>query len=118
MNALAKGQGWLANPTKLQRLKGMNKVRSIQQELDRYLKTWDEQPLTINMWSDFSVAQYQSIDSIDALEQKLAQFPPGTEFIISRLENAKDNFRSAQLRDFLVKHGMSIKEEQVVVPTF
>jgi hypothetical protein len=45
--ALATGKGWLSDKTKLQRLSQLTKVPRIQQQLEGYLKIWENQPLTI-----------------------------------------------------------------------
>ncbi len=49
MRALATGKAWLSDKTELQRLSQLTKVRHVQQQLDGYLKIWEEQPLTISL---------------------------------------------------------------------
>jgi hypothetical protein len=87
MKALATGNGWLTGPTKLRSLKRMNKIFSSEPELERFMNSWDANPVTIQFTSlppyfRASGVQYD-YDSMDALERKLAQFPAGTKFAIS-----------------------------------
>ena len=49
MAALATGKSWLSNKSKLQRLSQLTNVRRLQQDLERYLKMWDDPALTISM---------------------------------------------------------------------
>jgi hypothetical protein len=109
MQALATGRSWLSDKTKLQRLSQLTKVRRIQQQLEGYLKIWEDQPLTILLDSGSSpvgsyarVAQYES-HSMDALKAKLTQFPSGTKFVlsISPIESPANDKNLAELRTFL-----------------
>src|SRR6266496_1206108 len=120
MRALATGKAWLSDKTELQRLSQMTKVRRIQQQLDSYLKIWEDQPLTIflddgSSWARFHarVAQYE-FHSKDALEQKLTQFPSGTKFLlsISPVESPANDQTLTELRTFLSSHGMSLAGER------
>lgn len=112
MQALATGQSWLSDKTKLQRLSQVTKVQRVQQELDRYLKIWENEQLAISI-EDRSlglgfyarVAQYE-LHSMDALKKKLTQFPSGTKFLISI--SPVDDQTLIDLRTFLSNHGMSL----------
>jgi hypothetical protein len=120
MQALATGKAWLSDKTELQRLSQMTKVRRVQQQLDGYLKIWEEQPLTISLDDGSSsvgfharVAQYE-FHSMDALKQKLTQFPSGTKFLvpISPVESATNAQILTELHTFLSSHGMSVAGEK------
>ena len=118
LEALATGRNWLTDRTKLQSLSGLSNVRGIQQELDRYLRYWDEQPLTIFLdlpppRFHARVAQYY-LDSMDSLKNKLNQFPSGTKFAVSTTPNdsTADDQGLSEIRAFLSSHGMSIAEEK------
>jgi len=120
MRALATGKAWLSDKTELQRLSQLTKVRRIQQQLDSFLKIWEDQPLTIflddgSSWARFHarVAQYE-FNSKDALEQKLTQFPPGTKFLlsISPVQSPANDQTLTELRTFLSSHGMSLTGEK------
>jgi hypothetical protein len=121
IQALATGRSWLSDKSKLQRLSGLTSVRRLhQQQLDNYLKIWEVQPLTISV-DDGSLpggfhgrlAQYE-FHSMDALKEKLIQFPSGTKFLISisPIESAANDHALAELRDFLNGHGMSVAGEK------
>jgi hypothetical protein len=52
---------------------------------------------------------------MDALKEKLAQFPSGTKFLLSRppVESPVDDQTLTELRTFLTSHGMSLAEQSV-----
>ncbi len=120
MQALATGKSWLSNKTRLQRLSQVTKVSQIQQQLDSYLKIWDEPVVSISFQHGAEpfpfiaqVAQYE-FRSLDALKEKLAQFPSGTKFLLSTppVESPANDQTRVQLRTFLSGHGMSLAEEK------
>ncbi|MEY2493757.1 MAG: hypothetical protein QOJ45_249 [Verrucomicrobiota bacterium] len=118
LEALATGRNWLTDRTKLQSLSGLSSVRDIQQQLDRYLRSWDEQPLTISFdlpppRFHASVAQYY-LDSMEDLKNKLSQFPSGTKFAISTTQDdpAAGDERVSEIRTFLSSHAMSVTKEK------
>ena len=118
VTALATGRSWLTDKGKLQRLARLTNVRRLRQQLDNYLKAWDNQPLTIFFNSPPNgfvarVAQYE-LRSMDALKEKLAQFPSGTKFFLSTSsDESTANDRSlSELRAFLSSHGMSVAGEK------
>jgi len=59
------------------------------------------------------VAQYE-FHSMDALKEKLRQFPRGTKSIlsISPIESAANDQAIAELRTFLGSHGMALTGER------
>ena len=120
MQALATGKSWLSDKIKLQRLSQATQVRRLRQDLDRYLKMWEDQSPTIfvnnNSWPfrfEARVAQYE-FHSLEALKEKLSQFPSGTKFILSTpaTESSANAETLAELRAFLTAHGMSVAEER------
>ena len=48
VQALATGKSWLYDKAKLQRLSELSKVKRIQQQLDGYLKMWEEPAISIS----------------------------------------------------------------------
>src|SRR5207253_2711528 len=87
VRVIATGKGWLTDQAKLQRLTAMSKAPAIQHQLDDYLKMWHQPPLPLSVYScaprfDAHVAQYQ-LSSLNALKEKLSQFPSGTAFVVS-----------------------------------
>jgi len=120
MQAVATGQSWLSDKSMLQRLSQLTKVRRIRQELDGYLKIWEDQPFTIFVSHDSSAARFDSrvaqyeCHSMDALKDKLAQFPSGTKFFLSTpsVEPTVNDQILAELRTFLSSHGLLVAEEK------
>jgi hypothetical protein len=118
MQALAKGKSWLSDKNKLQRLLQMTKVRRPQQDLELYLKNWQNEPLTITIDSGAwptgfhaRLAQYE-FQSLKALKEKISQFPSGTKFSLSILarESAAEDQSVVELRAFLTARG-AIKDQ-------
>jgi hypothetical protein len=119
MRALAEGRSWLADEGKLQRLSQLTKATRLHQEfLDPYLKLWSDQPLTVSLNYniaplDAHVAQYE-FHSIADLEDKLAQFPRGTKFVLSVLpaDAAESDPSRTELCRFMAAHGMVVAAEK------
>ena len=120
MQALARGQSWLSDKSELQRLSQLTKVRGIQQQVDVYVKMWDNEPLTISLDGSSpavgfhaQVAQYE-LRSMDALKKKLSQFPSGTKFVLSipPVESPANDQTLIELRSFLSSIGMSVAEKK------
>jgi len=122
MQALATGRAWLSDKAALQRLSQLTKVPRIQQQLDGYLKMWDEEALTISFQHGSEpypfharVAQYE-FQSIEELKEKLAQFPSETKFFLSppSTESPANEQTRDELRSFLNGHGMSLTEAKPI----
>lgn len=120
MQALVTGRSWLTEESKLQRLSQLTKVSRLRQQLDPYLKLWSDPPLTVSfnhnpspLGLDARVAQYEYHSLVD-LEDKLAQFPAGTKFVLSVPPlNSPDNEKSlTDLRRFITTHGMVVAGEK------
>ena len=111
--ALASGRGWLSDKAALQSLAQQTKVRRVRQQLESYVKLWDSESLTISIDSSSSdfharVVQYE-LHSIDALKEKLAQFASGTSFTLTiSTADSSAGETAAELRKFLISHGMSV----------
>jgi hypothetical protein len=120
MRALAVGKSWLSDKTRLQHLSELTKVRRIREQLDGYLKIWQDQAFTIFVSYDSAaarldsrVAQYE-FHSLEALKEKLAQFPSGTKFVLQtpRVESTDNDQILGELRTFLSNHGMAVGGEK------
>ena len=83
LNALAAGQGWLTDETKLNRLLDLSVGPNQRAELEQFLKSWQARPRQIQFTEPgrqrFQIAQY-SPRSLQLAIEKLNQFPPGTTF--------------------------------------
>jgi hypothetical protein len=113
LRALTTGTSWLTNRTKLQSLLADTKGARLRSTLESYVGIWNSPPFVITArlsgGFDAHVAQYE-FRSIDALEGKLAQFPPGTSFLlrISGSESPAERAFDAALRTFLGDHEMIV----------
>ncbi|HKV34836.1 MAG TPA: hypothetical protein VJP89_10955 [Pyrinomonadaceae bacterium] len=118
--ALATGKSWVADKNKLQRLLQMTKVRQIQQEVESYLKNWQDE--TINIAIDTKslptpfharLAQYEC-HSMNDLKDKITQFPSGTKFAlyIQPQQSSADDQSLTELRAFLTARKMLIAEQK------
>jgi hypothetical protein len=124
--AIAEGDGWLTDEAKLQRLKTMSKVPTIQSDIDRSLEQWHRSPLALAIIScgpkssaqsdvaDFDrfwakVAHY-TFYAFDELKAKLSQFPRGTKFELSPPWDKMDQACIDDLRAFLASHEFSVTD--------
>ena len=112
--ALATAKSWLSDEDTLQRLSQLTKVRRVHEQLDAYLKTWENHPLVISLNNnpppsglDVRIAQYE-FHSMVELEAKISQFPPGTKFLLAipPTESEANGRSLTELRTFLSSHGM------------
>jgi hypothetical protein len=118
--AIATGRAWLTDKAALQRLAQQTKVRRVRQMFDDYLKRWEDEPLRMFIDASYSrfhasVGQYQ-FQSPDALKEKLAQFAPGTKFVITlpTMDPSSSEAAAAEIRSFLTSHGMSVADRKPV----
>ena len=116
-NAIVHGQSWLADPEKLKRLRELCFTDESRAELDARIENWrrdiniflnpDGEPISI------LVAQY-NLANMDALRQKLVQFPAGSVFRWRTVDSnsqvkAQEIFQ--QLKTYLEDHGMKLEPE-------
>ena len=112
--ALATAPGWLLDKTQLQTLNSLCVTLGGHQNMAALVQDWT-MPVGISYDGDlWRVAQYISLPSLGSLENKLAQFPHGTQF---RLFSAgfPPGMQQAQvlgrLKPFLEKRGMHIEAD-------
>jgi hypothetical protein len=85
-NAIARGRGWLATETDLRLIESLCTSVRCTEETRHDLEEWKPplrmevmmQPLGVSG----RVAQYYRLESVGAMESKLAQYPRGTRFIL------------------------------------
>ena len=94
LQALASGQGWLADEAKLRRLVELAVGPQQKQQAEGYLKLWQTRPWLIQLIAfergQFQIAQYHA-KSVALAKEKLLQFPAGTVFQWSGDSIEKDN---------------------------
>lgn len=131
VNAIVHGNRWLTDGPKLQRLMAMSKVPAIQHQIEMCLEEWRPSLLKLTMFSCGSangappsdvwaidrfsarVAQYEELDSLDALKEKLSQFPPGTKFELSPPSKGANRSCVDDLRAFLASHEFSVTDAKI-----
>ena len=120
MMALATGQHWFADEKKLEQLSHASNVSRIQNQMEQYLKTWQNRPLTMSFshlgpYDEFhaQVAQYE-LHSMETLKEKLAQFPASTKFVLNTQSNTspRELKETAEIRYFLTSHGMEFADQK------
>ena len=119
MMAIATGKSWLTDGSKLRQLSHLTKVRRVRDQLDRFVDMWKSQPLDISFSENPAPAGFQArvaqyhFRSMEALEEKLAQFPAQTKFALSVSYADLEERRSlSELRSVLAKHNLFIAGEK------
>ena len=115
--ALTSGQAWLSDPEKLKRVRELCLTEKSRAELDYMITSWDPQIyVAFNSLVDkpytLGVANYEP-KSLDALKQKLLQFPKGTVFkfktSVGRGDKSVADDMFQQLKTYLEEHGMKLR---------
>ena len=115
LQALASGQGWLADEAKLRRLVELAVGPQQKQQAEGYLKLWQTRPWLIQFIAfergQFQIAQYHA-KSVALAKEKLLQFPAGTVFQWSG-DSKQDGEEAAfkDLSEFATRHGISIAKD-------
>jgi hypothetical protein len=116
LEALTTGKSWLTDGSKLQGLLLVTRGVRLRRTLDDDLRIWNSPPLAITVNQplgsrpfDARVAQYK-LGSMEALQEKLGQFPAGTRFAlpVSAPDSPAGSPSDAALRRFLGDHGMIV----------
>jgi hypothetical protein len=117
--ALTAGKSWLSDERTFEQLARLTSVKRVHDQLNEFSTIWQRKPLEVSIGDnppsglDLRVAQYE-YHSMDDLEQKLTQFPSGTEFVLARpLADSSANLGPvAEIRKFLESHGMIVVAEK------
>jgi hypothetical protein len=108
-NAIARGKNWLATETDLRTIESLCISERCLYETQQDLRAW-QRPLKIDLGPGGfkKVAQYSSMEqSIEALEQKLGQFPKGTQFLLTAFGDGADT-ATARIRKYAAAHDLNI----------
>ena len=110
-NAIARGRHWLATETDLRTIESLCVSERCLFETGQDLRAW-QRPLGIAVSSQpggiqGQVAQYYRIESIEALEEKVGQFPKGTRFVLAARGDGTDG-AAARVRKFAAAHGLTV----------
>jgi hypothetical protein len=114
IRALASSKSWLADSTRLHQLRQLSVGAQMRQQVDSMLAGWDRKPWTISHYRSFNqhhfqVLQYET-DSLESIKQKLAQFPPGSDFTWrgEAPESVEEQSIARDLAEFLARHEMKL----------
>jgi hypothetical protein len=115
VQTLANGHGWIASADRIRQLLPLTLEPAAKGNLMGILSQLRESPIHIYCLTGpsftFSVAQYQ-LNSLDDLESKLTQYPPGTSFIwVDRrlsVNEPGDNQMSLKLLQWSAANGIRI----------
>jgi hypothetical protein len=108
-DAIAHGVDWLANEADLRVMESLCISDQCIREARQDLEAWQQRPLRLELSSQGGdprnkVAQYYGLESLEAVEKKLAQFPRGTAFVVSTLE--EDAAQMLEIRQFAEHQGL------------
>jgi len=116
VNGLATARSWFAGPEMLQRVKALCVSQFARDQADIMLNTLSSTPLIgVNPSADGSfwgnVYQYQT-DSVNAIEEKLAQFPRGTKFSVELNGSDPQQLKEIvlELKSVTGEHGSKINK--------
>jgi hypothetical protein len=112
-NAIARGSHWLATETDLRTIESLciseRCVYETEQDLDAWRRSLE---IEVSRWPGLGtrarVAQYRTIESMEALEEKLSQFPKGTQFVLMVDGEGVDGATTARLRNYAAAHGLTV----------
>ena len=106
-NAIARGKHWLATDTDLRLIESLCVSARCVAETEQDLRAW-QKPLRLELRgrANATVAQYYQFDSLEDIEEKLGQFPKGTQFELTATGSATD--AAAEVRNYAAAHGLAI----------
>ncbi|HKS41122.1 MAG TPA: hypothetical protein VJX74_10965 [Blastocatellia bacterium] len=112
--ALSHARSWLADESRLRRLRQLALGASMQDQVDSLIITWEQKPWAISYYrlgdqQFFQLLQYRA-NSLKSFEEKLKQFAKGSSFIwTSSSEDHKKVFK--ELSEFLTSQGMKLSNQ-------
>ncbi len=106
-NAIARGRHWLATETDLRTIESLCVSGRCVQATREDLSAW-QKPLRLELRgpANASVAQYHEFESLADIEEKLGQFPKGTQFALTAAGSADE--AAAEIRKFAAARGLEI----------
>ncbi len=115
-NAIARGHHWLADEADLRAMESLCITGQCLYETRDDLEAWRQRPLRLQLSTSGSgihagVAQYYGLDSLEAINEKLAQFPTGTRFVVSASGDDAAG-KIAAVRQFAEGQGLILTESR------
>jgi hypothetical protein len=116
--ALGQGQAWLTQSSELRELQALCVTENCRTQTGIMIAAADDTRIIAVQLDEpggslIRLAQYE-LQSISALEQKLAQYPQGASFILSvgGLESRQAAAVASEIRTFARMHGIAIEQER------
>jgi hypothetical protein len=105
--AIARGRHWLATDTDLRTVESLCVSGRCVQETRQDLSAW-QKPLRLELRgpANATVAQYYEFESLADIEEKLGQFPKGTQFALTAAGSADE--AASEIRKFAAARGLTI----------
>jgi hypothetical protein len=110
MQALATGQAWLTDETKLRRLIELSVGQQQREHAEQFLRAWESRPwpiFLVGLDEGLQIAQYHS-KSLQAAKNKLRQFPKGSKFRWTAPGGHSDDRIFQELSSFAAGHGIEV----------
>jgi hypothetical protein len=106
-NAIARGRHWLATDADLRLMESLCISERCRYETQRDLGAW-QKPLRIELrgQANATVAQYYQFESLEDIEEKLGQFPKGTQFELTTAPGEGE--AAAEIRKYGAARGLTI----------
>jgi hypothetical protein len=111
-NAIARGRHWLATDADLRLLESLCISERCRYETQQDLRAW-QKPLRLELrgQANAAIAQYYQFESLADIEDKLGQFPKGTQFELTAAPGASE--AAAEIRKFGAARGLAIEPRAV-----
>jgi hypothetical protein len=111
-NAIARGRNWVATDSDLRTIQSLCSSKWCLGETQHDLELWAN-PLSIEIVDQQSgvrgrIAQYDGIESVAAMKEKLAQFPQGTRFSM-HVMGGKAAKAAVEIRQFAAEKGVAVE---------
>ena len=106
-NAIARGRHWLANDADLRLMESLCVSGRCRYETQQDLHAW-QKPLRLELrgQANAAIAQYYQFESLADIEEKLGQFPKGTQFELTAAPGASE--AAAEIRKYGAAGGLVI----------
>jgi hypothetical protein len=110
-NAIARGRHWLATESDLRTIESLCISERCVEDTRQDLGAW-QRPVRISVEGQpgsirGDLAQYREIQSVEAIEEKMGQFPKGTEFVLIAHGDGADG-AAARIREYAAAHGLRV----------
>jgi hypothetical protein len=108
--ALATGQNWMMDETKLNRLLDLSVTPNQRNQAEGYLRMWNQPRRIVFLGfgiERFQVAQYDNL-SLESAAKKLIQFPRGTSFLWSGDPKQQEEKAFEAVSKAVADHGIKI----------